>query len=83
MNKKSTRRKGTGRSEQLLLIAIMAVGILGLTFSYGTKKIDAANSSASSSDTTSSNGKVQNDRMILHLNQKGKETPESTKVARF
>jgi len=83
MNKNSTKNKENGRSEKLLLIAIMAVGILGLTFSYGSKRVDGATVSASASDTTSSDGKIQSDRMILNLNQKDRDTQMAKKVIRF
>jgi len=83
MNTKSTPRKSKGRSEKLLLIAIMAIGILGLTFTYGTKNTDTSSVSASTTDTISSNGKIQSDRMILHLNQLDKESSKSTETTRF
>ena len=87
MKKTSTRSKNAaktkGKSEKLLLLAIMAIDVIGLTFSYGNRKSDSANVSASASDTTSSDGKVQSDRMILHLNQKEQDTQSSKKVTRF
>ncbi|MFK8056673.1 MAG: hypothetical protein AB8F78_11185 [Saprospiraceae bacterium] len=83
MKKTSTKANGKGRSEKLLLLAIMAVGILGLTFSYGSKRVEGANVSASASDTTSSTGKIQSDRMILNLNQRDRDTQLSKKITRF
>lgn len=54
----------------LLLIAIMTIGVGGLTFSYSGRNTNKIDASASATDTTSSDGKVKSDRMILHLNQK-------------
>ncbi len=86
MNKKitkSTKPMFQGKSEKLLLLAIMAIGVLGLTFSYGSKKADSISVSASASDSTGSDGKVQSDRMILHLNQKGTDEEKSKNITRF
>jgi hypothetical protein len=90
MNKTSTNAGGQrqanktkGKSEKLLLLAIMAIGILGLTFSYSTRKSEPAEMSASANDTTSSDGKIQSDKMILHLNQRSGDSQQTNKVSRF
>jgi len=67
----------------LLLMAIMAVGVVGLTFSYGTRNGHAPSVSASANDTSGSDGKVQSDRMILNLNQKNSESKKSNDSTNF
>jgi len=83
MNKKNTKSKQKGKAEKLLLVAILALGVLGLTFSYGGKHAEGTTTASTGSDSTSSDGKVKSDRMILNLNERSKNSEKEKEVARF
>lgn len=87
MSRTSTRsnksKKSGGRAERVLLFAILAVGIIGLAVSYAGPSTTATDQSASAVDSISSDGKLKSDRMILHLNQRGKVDDEPAETTRF
>ncbi len=73
---KEVTKSPSGNSERLLLAAILFLGILGLAISYSSKSSSPPAQSASSADTTRSDGKLRSDHMILHLNQRGENNEQ-------
>lgn len=77
----SQQRGGGGLSERLLLVAILALGVVGLAISYGSRRGEGAQQSANAVDSTTSDGKLQRDRMILNLNQRTTDDGEEERAA--
>lgn len=91
MSKTSTRKSShatksknhTGHSEKLLVLAILVVGVIGLTVSYSSRSSTPEIQSASAADSIGSDGKVRSDHMILHLNQRGESENDTMEKSRF
>jgi len=69
--------------------AILVIGLGGLAVSFGGGSADAPTAEQTKVlNAPHSDGKIQNDKMILHLNQRGEEEEEEeeispARVARF
>ena len=72
-----------GKSERLLLFAIVLLGVIGLAVSYGGRSGRADSPSASAGDTISSDGQLRSDHMILNLNQRTTEQEKPSRISRF
>ena len=90
MSRTSTKRNSNTtqtekpRSERILLVALLAVGVLGLAISYAGKSARATDATARAIDTTSaSSGKARGDHMILNLDQRGVDSAEPVRTSRF
>ena len=73
----------TGRSERLLLVAIVLIGVIGLAISYSDRLPNAGDHQATAHDTVVSDGQLRSDHMILHLNQRQADRPQRRKTSRF
>jgi len=80
---KAKRTEGSGNSERVLLLVILALGILGLSISYIGPASSKNSYQAAAQDSTSTDGKIKSDRMILHLNQRGQERKKPQEKSRF
>ena len=71
-------RRGRWTAERVLLVCLLGIGLLGLVMTYGSR-VSAHQSNAAAKATGAENqsgeatGKLQRDRMILHLNQRSRE----------
>ena len=73
-------RRKHSQAEKILLLAILGLGVLGLSISYSSKRGIGDTMPAEAAHNAHPDGKVRNDHMILHLNQREADTPVDKKA---
>lgn len=80
---KSSKKPKSSQAERLLLFAILALGVVGLSISYAGRGESSTDLRASATDTAASTGKARKDHLILNLNQRHADTSTPTRTTRF
>ena len=69
-------------AERVLLVCLLGIGLLGLVMTYGGRIAAYQNKAAAKATPTGTEatGKLQRDRMILHLNQRSRERAQQPEL---